>query len=580
MSFLARLTKKEEPKKELAKKEDKKEDKKEVKKELPKKELTPQDKKSKTIKHNFDVFIERPKLNIFIKIFYILSKNMRLLVRSKLSALIFFFGPLLLVFLVALAFNTSTLYDLNVATYSESYSELADSIIDDLVESQYNVLKFDSQEECIDAVKSGSFQVCLKFPSTMVVDNSANNIIQIFVDNSRLNIAYLISSQVSTRVSVEASELSEDLVTDILTVLDTTNTEVVQSKSLLDSLISDNSKLKSSSSSISSDLTSVDIAYSVYDSSVIDASISSLHSTYNISSSSTAAIESDINTLESYYSSATSTLDTLATAIYSSTSSISSVSSGLTSQSSDLDELSTNLGVISEGISSLTITNVENIVTPITTDIEPISSNNSYLFYIIPTLLVILIMFVTLLMSSSNIIEEKTSRAYFRNFITPTNFLFFMIGEFISNFIVLVLQSSIIMLILFYFFNELGYQLFLFAGGVLILIGSFYILLGMLIGYLFNTKQSVTLATVSAALIMLFFSNTILPLETLSSFTRQIVMFNPFIIGEGLLKKIFLFNSSFADIAVQFYILVGFCILTLILAIIAKYISKKYINSM
>ncbi|MBT3731146.1 hypothetical protein HN840_04115, partial [archaeon] len=128
MSFLARLTKKEEPKKEEPKKElAKKEDKKEVKKEFPKKGLTPEDKKSKSIKHNFDVFIERPKLNIFIKLFYILSKNMRLLVRSKLSALIFFFGPLLLVFLVALAFNTSTLYDLNVATYSESYSELADS---------------------------------------------------------------------------------------------------------------------------------------------------------------------------------------------------------------------------------------------------------------------------------------------------------------------------------------------------------------------------------------------------------------------------------------------------------------------
>ena len=544
-----------------------------------KKEETPEEKKSKSIKHNFDVFIERPKLNVFVKLFYILSKNLRLLIRSKLSALIFFFGPLLIVLLVALAFNTSNLYDLNVAAYSESYSNLSESIIQDLTESQYNVLKFNSEEECIDTVKSGSFQVCLKYPSALVVDNSANNVIQIFVDNSRLNIAYLISSQVSTRVSVEASELSEDLVTQILTVLDTTNTEVIQSQSLLDSLISENSGLQSSSSSISSDLSGLDLSYSTYDSSSMDSALSSLLSTYNLSSSATSTIESQINTLESYYSSATSTLDSASSSVSSSSTSVSSIKTDLSNQASDLEELEGNLNTVSEGISSLTITNVENIVSPISTDIEPISSNNSFLFYIIPTLLVILIMFVSLLMSSSNIIAEKTSRAYFRNFITPTNFLFFMIGEFMLNMLVLILQTVFIMGILFYFFGELGYSLFLLAALILIVTGAFFILLGMLIGYLFNTKQSVTLATVSAALVMLFFSNTILPLETLSSFTRSIVIYNPFILAESLLKKIFLFNSTFSDLAVQFYILVAFCIITLILAIIAKYYSKSYINS-
>ena len=540
---------------------------------------TPEEKKSKSIKHNFDVFIERPKLNIFIKLFYILTKNLKLLVRSKLSALIFFFGPLLIVLLVALAFNTSNLYDLNIAAYSESYSTLSDSIIEDLTESQYNVLKFSSEEECIDAVKSGSFQVCLKFPSSLVVDNSANNVIQIFVDNSRLNIAYLISSQVSTRVSVEASELSEDLVTQILTVLDTTNTEIVQSQSLLSSLISDNSNMKSSSSSLSSDLSELDLSYSTYDPATMDSALSSFVSTYNLSSSSTSSLESTINTLESYYSAATANLDAASSSISTSSTSASTISSSLSGQSSDLGELEENLNLVSDSIGTLTITNVENIVTPISTDIEPISSNNSYLFYILPTLLVILIMFVSLLMSSSNIITEKTSRAYFRNFITPTNFLFFMIGEFMSNMLVLLLQSVFIMSILFYFFGDLGFNLFLLAGSILIVIGAFFILLGMLIGYLFNTKQSVTLATVSAALIMMFFSNTILPLETLSSFTRSIVSYNPFVLSEALLKKIFLFSSTFSDIAIQFYILVGFCIIVLILAILAKYSSKRFINS-
>jgi ABC-type polysaccharide/polyol phosphate export permease len=101
----------------------------------------------------------------------------------------------------------------------------------------------------------------------------------------------------------------------------------------------------------------------------------------------------------------------------------------------------------------------------------------------------------------------------------------------------------------------------------------------MLFGYLFNTKQTVTLATISAAMIMLFFSNTILPLETLSSYTRNIVQYNPFIIGETMLKKVLLFGSSYTGIAEPVYLLLGFSFSVLIGAILARSLSKKYLNT-
>jgi ABC-type multidrug transport system permease subunit len=523
-------------------------------------------------KEKGNIFVERPQLNVFIKLFYIILKNLKLLIRSKLSALIFFFGPLLIVFLLVLTFNTSTLYDLNVATYSDSYTTMSEDIINNLSDSQYNVLKLDSEEDCIDAVKYSDFQVCLIFPSGMVVDNSANNnIISIYVDNSRLNVATLISSQISTKVSVEASELSEDIITEILTVLDTTNQEVVSSEGKVDSLISSSSSLASSVSGISSDLDSLDFSFTTVDTTLVTAEIDSL----NLSSSATEDLETAVGTLVSAYSGVISTLSSVEDGVDDVSSSATSAAGTVSSGSEDLEEVSESLNVVINSIDTIKITNVENIISPVKTSIESISSNSSYLFYILPSILVMVFMFVSILMSSSSIIDEKMSRAHFRNFITPTNSLLFLVGGIFSNLLVLFVQVGIIMGLLYYFFADLGWQMFVLAGGFLLLLGTFFILLGILIGYLFNTKQTVTLASLSIALIMLFFSNVLLPLETVSSYLRNIIAYNPFVLGESVLKRIFLFSSGFAEVAFLIYVLIGITFLTFVLTMIIQKISKR-----
>ncbi|MDP3919136.1 MAG: ABC transporter permease [Nanoarchaeota archaeon] len=535
--------------------------------------------KVKKVKSNFDIFVERPRLNLFIKLYYIFIKNIKLLIRSKTSAFIYFFGPLLIVFLIAIAFNTSTLYDLNVAVYSESYSDLSTSVVNSLADNQYNVIEIDSEEDCIDAVKFSDFQVCLVFPPNMLVDNSANNIIKIYVDNSRLNIANLISSQVSTKVSIEASSLSEGLVETILTTLDTTHTEIIETNAIVDDLISSTNSRQSSASSLSTELSGVDFSYTAFDVTTLDTALTSAISSSNATSTSFTTVRTLIDSLESSFNSATSALDTAESSVGTATTSLSGLSTSLTSDKADLEKAKSNLDVAIASINTVKITNVENIVSPIKTSIEPLSSSNSYLFYILPSLLVLLIMFVALLMSSSNIISEKTNQAFFRNYITPTNALYFLTGEFLSNFVVLLLQSIIIMGILFGMFSELGWQTFVIAGSGLVLIGSFFIMLGMLIGYIFNTKQAVTLATLTTGIILLFFSNTIIPLETLSSSMRKVLQYNPFVIGESILKKSLLFGSDFIGVLNLFILLFGFFVIVLLLTIISLKFSKKHISN-
>lgn len=530
-------------------------------------------------KENIELFIERPHINPFIKLYTIIIKNFKLVLRSKLSALLFILGPLVLIFLLALAFNTTTLYDLNIAVYSESYSTLSDTIVTNLSDSQYNVIKMSSEEECIDSVKFDNFQVCMVFPKDMILDNSANNIIKIYVDNSRLNIANLISNQVTSKVSIAAESISEDMVSTILIVLDTVNNEVAQTSATTTNLQSINSQISTSTSSISSDISEIDLSSTAVDTSATDSAISSIQNSYNISSSSFSTLKTAIDNIVNAYNSLNSKTTAASTKLSEANTEISAVKTNIASEKEKIKKISDSLGVISSSIDTVKITNVENIVTPVRTKIEPISFNNNYLLYIIPSILILVFMFVSILLSSSNIIAEKTSTAYFRNFITPTNDFLFILGQYISIMVIALLQIAVVIATLFYFVPEPGIVAYLLVGVVLATIASLFIFVGMLVGYMFNTKETVTLASLSIGIFLLFFSNTIIPLETISGVTRKIIYYNPFILGESIIKKLLLFNAGFNEISLSFFILIGFAIAVLAGAIVSRYMFKKFFSA-
>lgn len=524
--------------------------------------------------------MEQLSMNPLFKLASIIGKNLKLLMRSKISALIFIFGPLIIISLLGIAFNTSTLQDINIAVFTDSYSDLSSSIIESLSNSQYNVILLESEPDCIDSVKFSEYQACLVFPENMAINNSENNVISIYVDNSRLNLANQISGEINKKVAVESSALSTEMVSDILTTLQTTSTEAAQTQSVISDLLTKNSDLKESLEGISSNLNAIDLTYTELNTTSIEEEISDTATENGLNATEDFSDLMDlINDYQSSYNQLATKIQTASNALTSVSTSIPTITSQVDQEKTKLDEANTNLNTINTEINAIEVTNVNNIINPIKTNIESLSSTNSYLLYILPTILVLLIMFTALLMSSSSIIAEKESRAYFRNFITPTNEFLFMIGEYLSNLIVLLFQVLIIIGVLYYFFSGiLDLEIFVLAGISLFFIGTFFIFLGMLFGYMFSTKQTVTLASVSAGMIMLFFSNTILPLETLSQITRNFVMYNPFIISELMLKKVLLFNSTFQGISTMSYTLLGFSAVILLLAILARYGSKNQTN--
>src|SRR3989344_8325323 len=106
------------------------------------------------------------------KLLEIIKKNIKLLIRSRSSALIVLFGPLVLMLLIGLAFNTSSLFDIKIGTYSSSYSELSNSIVNVLKDEQFKVTEVENEQKCVDMIKTGELHVCTIFPADLSLQST------------------------------------------------------------------------------------------------------------------------------------------------------------------------------------------------------------------------------------------------------------------------------------------------------------------------------------------------------------------------------------------------------------------------
>ena len=109
------------------------------------------------------------------KLFTLIKKNFKLLLRSKSSALIILIGPLLIMLLTGLAFNNTNVYSINIGIFSKDYTELTNSFIEKLRTEQFTALKTPSEEICINKVKEGHIHICVIFPENLTINQEIQN---------------------------------------------------------------------------------------------------------------------------------------------------------------------------------------------------------------------------------------------------------------------------------------------------------------------------------------------------------------------------------------------------------------------
>lgn len=499
----------------------------------------------------------RHRRNFFLKLLYIIGKNYKLLIRTRTSALVFLLGPLIIMTLVSIGFNTSSLYGVNIASYSEGYSVLSESLVANLSSGEYVVNKIASEQECIDSVKLGSYPVCIVFPKDMAMDNSARNNIMMYIDESRLNIANAISEKLSSKVAVQASQLTSGAVSQILGALDNVNKEMESAKVASTRLASDNIEQVGKLAGVLSKIEEMDFSHAAVDTGVAITAVDSLRTSKNLSSTDVMDVTAGINTIVSGYNSLATKLTSLKETAASAQDEAQTAKNSASGDTAVITDVNTRLGNIKTSVQGVKITNVEAIVSPLKITMQPLVKTKSYFVYILPSLLILLIMLVSLLISSTGVIREKESSAQLRNFITPTSSWLFLVAHYFTYISIIMIQAAIMLGVTRIFVDSIPLTTYLLGMLLMLIFATVFIFIGMFIGSVFNTGESATVASVSVAMITLLFSNAMLPLESLSGFLRVLVEYNPFVMMEGMLKGLFLFDMSIGNMQ-ALYIILGF----------------------
>ena len=506
-----------------------------------------------------------------VKILTIVKKNLKILIRSKSSALIILLGPLLLIMLVGSAFNTSSFSEISVGTYSADYNELTNSIIGKLETDNYRITKLESKELCISGVKSGAINICAVFPENLNVESE--NEIELYVDQSRINLVFAVKSTILSRVSERSEELSKDLTGIIVTQLSQTNDEIKDRRENIVAVQQKNSDLRSKVGDLEGSIITMNLNFS--EAGLIVSEINNetedLKEDLNASSKFSdlegliSALKEEIQKFNELNNKKT---DILAK--------IPDINSAISSSNLELQSIRDSMDSIADRIDAIEVTDVESIVSPIKTVTKPISKEETNINYLFPTLIMMVVMFVSILLSSITVIREKTSSAFFRNFISPTSSVTFIIATYLTNIFIIILQ----LIIVFGVMVSINPAL---AGTIanvtvaLLAITTTFILLGMIVGYVFNSEETATIGSISLGTILLFFSNTIIPLEALPTAFREVAGYNIFVIGESILRKLILFESSLKGILSDIYLLLAYiAVFVVIITIIYRASSEIY----
>ncbi|MCX6710402.1 MAG: ABC transporter permease [Candidatus Woesearchaeota archaeon] len=517
------------------------------------------------------------------KVLKIIKKNIRLLVKSKGSALIVILGPLLLIFLAGIAFDNSNAYKINIGVYSPESTPLIASFVDKLKGAQFQTIEFESESSCIESIKQGRAHTCVVFPAGMDFSGNKTNSVLFYVDYSKVNLVWMVRDTLFSKISERTTEITTGLADVLLTKMRDTVSELNSKKSILTELSTTNTKTAQDVIAIKSSLNSLDLSMSKDSFNIavlknqmsslndiarqtINLSIDTLNSikTSNNSGIINSAIDdlSEINaTLQSTYGGNSSSLLSLITSVEAkldetkakldkaglarsdASSKIDAIKALLDSDLKKIAILQNSFNSISQSLGTASMQSAEAIASPVTTVIKPVITR-SYLGYMFPILIVMLTMFVSIILSTTIIMMEKKSSAHFRNLITPTSSTTFFFAAYLTSMLLAVVQIFILLFISMVFFNANILRMIPVIGFLLILISTLFILMGIAIGYLFHSEETATMAAISISSIFLLLSNVVLPIESMPSYVMKIAQFNPFVISESLLKKAIVFNTS------------------------------------
>ncbi len=551
----------------------------------------------------------------------ITQKNIKLLLRSKGSALIVIFAPLLIILILGLSYNTTSKYGLTIGLTAAEFTEELNEFSTFLEEKEFIIKKYPGDsKECIDDIKSGAIHTCLELPATLKVSDNAKREIIFHVDPSRIQLVHMIQQNLQSKFSLKAQEISQSLTENILTKLSSAQTVVGDEKGKISGVKDRSASASASAEAARKKITSIDtkLPETDYNSTILSSLKNDLDKArLRISSSLSFVNSSDLNgtsktelneklikaknavidvrdaldngSVDSFVAVLKKDLDEVRGKLSAAAISISDAGATLETAKGTLAESTETLngivGALDTLVASLNdqpVTEAGTIAAPLTTVVKPVKEEGTYLNYLFPAILVLVVMFSSLLLGTTLVMMEKNSPAFIRNFFLPISKSTFIISTYLTSVILTILQLLVILLISLFFLKDvisLLPSVFL----VLFVSASIFSFLGMVIGYLFSSEETAVLASISLGSILLFLSGILLPLEGISPLLRQFTSLNPFVVTENIVRNIFLFSSPLQEVWFELVMLVAvalvlFLIILIIESTLHQHLMKRFLK--
>ncbi len=546
----------------------------------------------------------------------VIKKNLKLLLRSKGSALVVLLAPLLIVIIIGIGFTDPTETVMNIGTYSPEKTELTQRFIDTLNTSTNNIIEMPDRERCVQSIREGVVLACITFPEDFELDRTRQQDVTFHVDESRLNLVHQLISDLGRTIDIERTEVSQELTRDILGTLAETEEATTQNIESVIGMRAITTSIESQAQDSRTGLSELEIGDTSIDLSDLEDGIGDLEGDFrDLQDEAEIVVEEGLEyvnqtggeggdfhetllDLEATLEDNTTSIADLYDALDEVSSSIStlrakleetrdvqsetlenldSIASNLERISEDLDSLKTGLETTQRNLAEYAGVGAESIAQPITTSIESVTTDNRKITFSFPYLLMLVILFVGIMLSSTLVYMEKESRAFFRNFTTPSKKPFLLSMTYLTSLLVIVFQTAII-LVAVYYALQVPVTNNLDTTTIIILLGTtVFILIGMFLGHLFNTFEAITMSTIAIGSVFIFLSNLVLPLETLSRTIQDIAGYNPYVITSESIRTSMIFGASREAMQTEVLILIAYIVILIIGIVVIQHISTtKY----
>lgn len=508
----------------------------------------------------------------------LIKKDFKGLIKSKLTWFSLFILPLIVALLLSISLNSYGLQNIKIA-YHVNFTNISHtaqanvlSLIKFLEEKGYGVLKSNTSEECIENVKLRSWHICMIVESGGSTDEMN---IQLFVDESRLNLAYALINQVSELIQIKSEEISISLVQVLINTIESNEKELIEIKKRLDNLKSNIHGIKTEKSNIENNAKAMDTYFSIdeFDLSELEDLVDELENTNasNLSDdfmNAISKIRSKLADVETRFSS----IEGKKNVVINSTRSLASMIEKIEQSS---NQLTTSQEKMSNEIKNVKQRNVSIITSPIKTFVKPIATKTKNLDLVLPAFIAFFIVTITLFVASAFTIKEKTSKAYFRNFLAPVKDSTFVFSTYVVLLTIILVEILLIIAVVFPFTNILDKKVLLNFLPIFILSITAFIAIGMFIGYIGKREEIVVLIIFFVLLALLFFSPILMPYEMFKqAWIKNAIAYSPFNIVENSLKEIIFFRFSIAKEWLSLLILLAYSAIFFVLTIIAKKFTK------